>query len=93
VAWRSAGVTSVMRSSRSSSISGQRSSAPRPRATKPSASRSRPAADSCSTHWATQWWLVSTRPSADTKEPEQPFDSRSEACIARCTQAVSGANP
>src|SRR6478609_7042044 len=40
-----------------------------------------------------QWWLVSTRPSGDTKEAEQPVDSPTAACCTRSSQAWSMVTP
>src|SRR5579864_5759649 len=40
-----------------------------------------------------QWWLVTTSPSGDTTEAEQPVDSRTAACCTRSSQAWSMATP
>ena len=40
-----------------------------------------------------QWALVSTSPSGETNEPEQPPARRTEAFITRSTHAASGLKP
>src|SRR6267154_879741 len=42
--------------------------------------------------WA-QWWLVITRPSGETNEPEQPPASRTEESCASVSHFASGLNP
>src|SRR5439155_23539903 len=44
-------------------------------------------------HWCEQWWLVITRPSGETKLPEHPPASRTEASRASCSHSASGENP
>ena len=40
-----------------------------------------------------QWWLVITRPSGDTKLPEQPRASRTLESRTWSSQALSGEKP
>mmetsp|Transcript_6205 Transcript_6205/g.25083 ORF Transcript_6205/g.25083 Transcript_6205/m.25083 type:complete len:358 (+) Transcript_6205:2806-3879(+) len=82
-----------MASSRLTSIAGQTSSSARVLARKPCLTRSASGVDTCSTHPTAQWWLVSTRPSGDTKEAEQPPAIRAEPRITRWNQAGSRSTP
>ena len=40
-------------------------------------------------HILAQWWLVMTRPAAETKEPEHPSARRT---VERCTRAIQAAD-
>src|SRR5512142_2588265 len=41
-------------------------------------------------HWWAQWWFVITRPSGDTKLPEQPPASRAEESRAASSHSGEG---
>ena len=86
-------VTSVIAVSWLSSISGHFTSSFSALAKKPLLTRSRLAVESCSMHWCAQWWFVITRPSGETKLPEQPPARRTDDSRTRSSQAWSGENP
>ncbi len=86
-------VTSSVDTSTETASSWHFSSFSRLPARKPAATRSLPSEEFCAMQSSAQWWFVSTRPSAEMKEPVQPLSSRTVARCTRSSQAESSVTP